>query len=193
MSSGKKRRTQGERAVVGSIDRSVLCRVLLYLLFVVLSSVLVFTAVNADERLMTPMNAVFINVLMASGLIVLFDMQHLHRVRNGRVSLVFGSILLHLVVIYFVSIFALSIESDKSYALLLLPYAFAPLVNSVLLGRLSGMFTTYVVTMLGGLLAPAGFGMQYMVLSLITGVAVVILTKRVRRRGSLLRAGAAPS
>lgn len=189
MSSGKKRRTQGERAVVGSIDRSVFFRVLLYLLFVVFSSVLVFTSVNGGERIITPMTAVFVNILMASGLIVMFDMQHLHRVRNGRVCLVFGCILLHLAVIYFVSIFAPATESDVSYTLLMLPYAFAPLVNSVLLGRLSGMFTTYVVTMLGGLLAPVGYGMEYMVLSLITGVAVVILTKRVRRRGSLLRAG----
>ncbi|MEO1856867.1 MAG: HDIG domain-containing metalloprotein [Rubritalea sp.] len=189
MSSGKKRRTQGERAVVGSIDRSIFFRVLLYLLFIIVSSVLVFTSVNGDERLMSPISAVLINVLMASGLIALFDIQHLHRVRNGRVSLVFGSILLHLAVIYFVSIFAQGIESVMSYALLLLPFAFAPLVNSVLLGRLSGMFTTYVVTMLGSMLAPSGYAMQYMVLSLITGVAVVILTKRVRRRSSLLRAG----
>ena len=189
MSSGKKRRTQGERAVFGSIDRSVFFRVLLYLLFVVLSSALVFTAAHAEARLMSPMSAVFVNVLMASGLIALFDMQHLHRVRNGRVSLVFGSILLHLAVIYFVSIFASGTDSKLSYTLLLLPYAFAPLVNSVLLGRLSGMFTTYVVTMLGSMLAPSGYAMQYMVISLISGVAVVILTKRVRRRGSLLRAG----
>jgi cyclic-di-AMP phosphodiesterase PgpH len=189
MSSGKKRRTQGERAVVGSIDRSLFFRVLLYLLFVVLSSVLVFTSVDGVERFITPLNAVFVNVLLASGLIALFDIQHLHKVRNARVCLVFGCILLHLAVIYFVSIFAQGAKFDMSYALLLLPYAFAPLVNSVLLGRMSGIFTTYVVTILGGLLAPVGYGMEYMVLSLITGVAVVVLTKRVRRRGSLLRAG----
>ncbi|MFD2157588.1 HD family phosphohydrolase [Rubritalea tangerina] len=189
MSSGKKRRTQGERAVVGSIDRSLFFRIFLYLLFVISSSLFVYAAGNAEARLIPTETAVFVNVLMASGLIALFDMQHLHRVRNGRVALVFGSILLHLALIYFISMMVGGMTQDSSYVLLLMPYAFAPLVNSVLLGRLSGMFTTYVVTMLGSLLAPSVVGMQYMVLSLITGLAVVILTKRVRRRGALLRAG----
>lgn len=189
MSSGKKRRTQGERVVVGSMDRSVFARILLYILFVVLTSLLALTVATTSDRVLDPMNAVFVNLLMASGLIALFDMQHLHRVKNGRVILVFGSILVHLAMIYFVSVLAGGLERDTSYTLLLLPYALAPLVNAVLLGRMSGMFTTYVVTMLGALLAPADFVMQYMVISLMTGIAVVILTKRVRRRGALLRAG----
>ncbi len=189
MSSGKKRRTQGERAVVGSLDRSVFFRVLLYVLFVALSTILVFTSSSGSERFLPPMSAVFVNVLLASGLIALFDMQHLHRVRNGRVALVFGSILLHLLIVHLVSALTRNFESDVSYVLLLSPYAFAPLVNSVLLGRVNGMFTTYVVTFLGAMLAPSSSVMQYLVLSLVTGVAVVILTKRVRRRGSLLRAG----
>lgn len=189
MSSGKKRRTQGERAVVGSMDRSMLGRILLYLLFVVLTSLLTLTVATSADRVLDPMSAVFVNLLMSAGLIALFDMQHQHRVRNARVILVFGSILIHLAVIYFVSIFSRGLEGDVSYVLLLLPYALAPLVNSVLLGRMSGMFTTYVVTMLGAMLAPVDFVMQYMVISLMTGIAVVILTKRVRRRGALLRAG----
>ena len=188
MSSGKKRRTQGERTVVGSMDRSVFVRVALYCLFLIVSSILVFSVVNATERLLTPLSAVFVHVLMASGLIALFDMQHQHRVRNGRVILVFGSLLAHLLLLYFVSAITPSFAS-LSYVPLLLPYALAPLVTSVLLGRLSGMFTTYVATMLGALLVPSEITMQYMVVSLLTGITVVLFTKKVRRRGALLRAG----
>ncbi|MGJ8673757.1 HDIG domain-containing metalloprotein [Rubritalea sp.] len=188
MSSGKKRRTQGERAAVASMDRSVSCRILLYLIFLIVSSILVFSTASASERVLSALNAVFVNVLMASGLIVLFDMQHQHRVRNGRVVLVFGSILIHLVILYFVAAIVPTI-GNAGYIPLLLPYALAPLVNSVLLGRLSGMFTTYVVTLLGALLVPSAITMQYMVVSLITGITVVIFTKQVRRRGALLRAG----
>ncbi|MFC5051993.1 HDIG domain-containing metalloprotein [Rubritalea spongiae] len=188
MSSGKKRRTQGERTAVATMDRSVFFRVLLYLLFLGVSSVLVFSATTGGESVLTLLNAVFVNILMGAGLVALFDMRHQHRVRNGRVILVFGTITVHLVILYFVAAIVPSMGSI-AYVPLLLPYALAPLVNSVLLGRLSGMYTTYVVTMLGSLLIPAPITMQYMVLSLITGITVVAFTKKVRRRGALLRAG----
>lgn len=188
MSSGKKRRTQGERAVVGSMDRSVFFRVSLYLIFLIVSSVLVFSTASSNEKLLSPFSAVFVSVLMGAGLVALFDMQHQHRVRNGRVVLVFGSILIHLMILYFVSAVVPTV-GNVGYVPLLLPYALAPLVNSVLLGRLSGMFTTYVVTMLGCMLVPSAITMQYMVMSLITGITVVVFTKKVRRRGALLRAG----
>ena len=133
--------------------------------------------------------AVCVNLLMSVGLITLFDMQHLHRVRNGRVVLVFGALTLHLALLYIVSMVTRGAEGDASYVLLLLPYALAPLICSVLLGRVSGMFTTYATAMLGSLLVPAGNGMHYMVMSLVAGIVIVLLTKNVRRRGALLRAG----
>ena len=188
MSSGKKRRTQGERAVVGSMDRSIFLRVSLYLVFVVASSVLVFSIANTNVRALTPVNAFFINVLLSSGLIALFDLQHQHRVRNARVFLVLGAIMAHLLGLYFVSALIPAITS-ATFVPLLLPFALAPLVNAVLLGRLSGMFTCYAVTLLGSLLVPSEIIMQYMVMSLITGLTVVVFTKKVRRRGALLRAG----
>ncbi|GAA5496915.1 hypothetical protein Rhal01_03103 [Rubritalea halochordaticola] len=188
MSSGKKRRTQ-ERAVAGSIDRSLGVRILLYVIFIVTSAALVYQV--PSERLIvgSTRSAVFVHIIMSLGLVTLFDMQHLHRVRNGRVSLVFGSILFHLCLIEFVSFMAFSNGKDPNYGVLLIPFAFAPLVNSVLLGRLSGMFTTYVVTLLGALIVPQAYLLQYMVISLISGITVVLMTKNVRRRGALLRAG----
>lgn len=183
------RRTSGERAVVGSIDRSLFFRVVLYLSFVVLSSFLVYTSSFADERYVGRLGALFINVTMAGGLILLFDMQHLHRVKNGRVMLVFSALLCHLMALYFSSYLVTAASQDSSFVLLFIPYALAPLLNSVLLGRASGMFTTYVATLMGALLVPREFIMQYMVISLMTGITIVLLTKKVRRRGALLRAG----
>jgi len=189
MSSGKKRRTQGDRLVVGSLDRSVAVRGFLYLVFILVGALLVFT--GSSERLLgdDTFISVFVYSVLAGGLCVLFDMQHLHRVRNGRVCLVFGSILVHLIVLHVVSSLVFGQNVNDSYCLLLLPFAFAPLVNSVLMGRMSGMFTTYVVTLLGALLIPGVYFGHYMVVSLISGITVVLMTKRVRRRGSLLRAG----
>lgn len=174
---------------MGSIDRSVFFRILLYLTFVILSSILVYSAGVSYPIILQPLNAIFVNVALTCGLILLFDMQHQHRVRNGRVVLVFGTILIHFVAMYMTVLMVASTGHDVSYQILLLPFALAPLVNSVLLGRANGMFTTYATTLLGVILIPINFTMQYLVLSLVTGIAVVILTKRVRRRGALLRAG----
>ena len=189
MSSGKKRRTQGERIVAGSMDRSMSCRVLLYLVFIVITAVLSFMSSVGGQGAMSAQSSACVSLLMSSGLIAFFDIQHLHRVRNARVVLVLGTLALHLSLIYVVSLVTRDSQKDMSYVLLLLPYALAPLICSVLLGRLSGMFVTYSVVLLGVLLVPAGSGMHYMVMSLVAGIVVVLLTKKVRRRGALLRAG----
>lgn len=175
--------------MAGSMDRSVVCRVLLYLSFVIITSVLVFMAGGGGRGVLSTDAALCVNLLLTTSLILLFDMKHLHRVKNGRVVLVMGALTLHLVLLYIVTVVTSSSALDMSYALLLLPFALAPLICSVLLGRLSGMFATYTTAMLGVLIVPAGYGMHYMVMSMVAGIVVVLLTKKVRRRGALLRAG----
>ena len=70
-----------------------------------------------------------------------------------------------------------------------IPYALAPLVCSVLLGKQGGVFTTMGVTLCGMLIVPQAYLMHYIVMCLFSGMTVIMLTKNVRRRGSLLRAG----
>jgi putative nucleotidyltransferase with HDIG domain len=71
---------------------------------------------------------------------------------------------------------------------LLAPYAFAPLVLSVLLGRNHGLYAAVFVSLWSSVL----FGKidaPLLVISLISGFTAVYLTLQVRRRGQLIRAG----
>lgn len=187
MSSGKKRRTQGERPVAGSVERSTFFRVILYTLFTVLVAFLVYTS-SVLGNLASP-NAIFVAVFLVLGLVVIFDVQHQHKVKNSRVTLLFGSMAVQLVMIHTVVVLVGGAGLEASYSLLLIPYLIAPLTNAVLLGRLSGMYTSYVVTLIGAMLMPVEFRFQYMVLSLLSGLTVVMLTRQVRRRSDILRAG----
>src|SRR6266480_749432 len=71
---------------------------------------------------------------------------------------------------------------------LIMPYAFAPLVLSVLLGRHHGLYAAFFVSLWSSVL----FGpidAPLLVTSLISGFTAVSLTLQVRRRGQLIRAG----
>ena len=71
---------------------------------------------------------------------------------------------------------------------LLAPYAFAPLVLSVLLGRDHGLYAAVFVSLWSSVL----FGRidaSLLVISLISGFTAVYLTLQVRRRAQLIRAG----
>src|SRR5207248_4003571 len=71
---------------------------------------------------------------------------------------------------------------------LVMLYAFAPLVLSVLLGRHHGLYAAFFVSLWSSIL----FGpidAPLLVTSLISGFTAVSLTLQVRRRGQLVRAG----
>jgi uncharacterized domain HDIG len=71
---------------------------------------------------------------------------------------------------------------------LITPYAFAPLVLSVLLGRQHGLYAAFFVSLWSSML----FGpidAPLLITSLISGFTAVSLTLQVRRRGRLIRAG----
>ena len=69
------------------------------------------------------------------------------------------------------------------------PLAFAPMVHSVLAGRHAGVFSAISVSLFGCLLVPIEDVFTFMMISFIAGCVAVTLTRRVRRRGNLLRAG----
>jgi hypothetical protein len=71
---------------------------------------------------------------------------------------------------------------------LLIPYAFAPLVCSVLLGRNHGIYAAVFVSLWGSLLF-RGIDPVFLVMSLISGFIAVFVTLQVRRRTRLIRAG----
>src|SRR5436305_1126797 len=111
--------------------------------------------------------------------------------QNSRVFLVFGTIFVQLAAIRLV----LALCSQHTFKFLtpemgwlLAPYAFAPLVLSVLLGRNHGLYAAFFVSFWSSVL----FGKidaPLLVISLISGFTAVYLTLQVRRRSRLIRAG----
>jgi cyclic-di-AMP phosphodiesterase PgpH len=111
--------------------------------------------------------------------------------QNSRVLLVFGTMFVQLAATKIVLV--LCNESAFHFLKpemggLIAPYAFAPLVLSVLLGRNHGLYAAVFVSLWSSVL----FGRidaPLLVTSLISGFTAVYLTLQVRRRSKLIRAG----
>src|SRR5438874_8140034 len=111
--------------------------------------------------------------------------------QNSRVLLIFRTIFVQLAAIKLVLVLC----SEHAFKFLtpemgwlLAPYAFAPLVLCVLLGRNHGLYAAFFVSFWSSVL----FGKidaPLLVISLISGFTAVYLTLQVRNRGKLIRAG----
>ncbi|HWY41011.1 MAG TPA: HDIG domain-containing protein [Chthoniobacterales bacterium] len=111
--------------------------------------------------------------------------------QNSRVFLVFSTIFVQLAAIKLV----LMLCSEHAFKFLtpemgwlLAPYAFAPLVLSVLLGRNHGLYAAFFVSFWSSVLF-VQIDAPLLVISLISGFTAVYLTLQVRRRSKLIRAG----
>jgi cyclic-di-AMP phosphodiesterase PgpH len=111
--------------------------------------------------------------------------------QNSRVLLTFGIIFVQLAAIKGV----LMLCSEHAFKFLtpemgwlLAPYAFAPLVLSVLLGRNQGLYAAFFVSFWSSVLFEK-IDAPLLVISLISGFTAVYLTLQVRNRGKLIRAG----
>ena len=111
--------------------------------------------------------------------------------QSSRILLIFGIILVQLAVTKLLLVLC----NSGTYSFLkpetgglITPYAFAPLVLSVLLGRQHGLYAAFFVSLWSSVL----FGpidAPLLVTSLISGFTAVSLTLQVRRRSKLIRAG----
>jgi putative nucleotidyltransferase with HDIG domain len=108
--------------------------------------------------------------------------------RNSRLLLIFGTLLIHLGITKSIILLANSGTLDPRFGPLVVPYAFAPLVCSVLLGRNHGLYAATFASLWGALVF-RGIDAIFLVMSLICGFTAVFLTLEVRRRSRLLRAG----
>ncbi|MBW0001433.1 MAG: HDIG domain-containing protein [Verrucomicrobia bacterium] len=109
--------------------------------------------------------------------------------RNSRIGLVFGVILFHLATAKLVMV--LSEQPDgvsREFGTLLIPFALAPLVLSILLGKNHGIYGAIFVSLWTSILF-RGIDPVLLITSLITGFIAVFATIQVRRRSRLIRAG----
>src|SRR5881628_2399288 len=190
------RRGLASRKIRRRRARSELARNLEYapymkaLIFVVFAGGLAFLVFSGQQPEPTK-NYVIALLVLATAIIQLWINQPKSFYQNSRLLLVFGVILAQLAVTKLLLVICNSGNYrflKPEMAGLITPYAFAPLVLSVLLGRQHGLYAAFFVSLWSSML----FGpidAPLLITSLISGFTAVSLTLQVRRRGKLIRAG----
>ncbi len=108
--------------------------------------------------------------------------------KNSRLMLLFGSFLVHLLIVKGMLVAIESGALNPRFGKLLFPFAFAPLVISTLLGKNQGFYAVIFVSLWGSILWNL-VDAVYLAMSLISGFVGVLVTLQVRRRGQFIRAG----
>lgn len=190
LSSGKKRRVHSENPVVQALEESLWVKLALYATFAVASGVMVLKASAGTAFAEDPLKGAIYGFIISITAIVMFQvsLQTSCR-RNSRVVLVLGGLIGHLILIRLAMGLADSGNIPEVYRFFFVPFALAPMLHGVLLGRAVGSFSAIYVTLIGCLLAPQGEVLGYMILSLVAGMTSVLLAHQVRKRIQLLQAG----
>src|SRR5713226_6667835 len=190
------RRGLASRKIRRRRPRSELARNLEYapymkaLIFVVFAGGLAFLVFSGQQPEPTK-NYVIALLVLATAITQLWINQPKSFYQNSRLLLVFGVILAQLAVTKLLLVICNSGNYrflKPEMAGLITPYAFAPLVLSVLLGRQHGLYAAFFVSLWSSML----FGpidAPLLITSLISGFTAVSLTLQVRRRSKLIRAG----
>jgi putative nucleotidyltransferase with HDIG domain len=184
LSSGKRRRQIEESDFFLAIQNGWPIRAFLLGAFIFGLAALIFTG-QQDE----PAKKFLLCLLIFATAVAQLWINHPQTFRqNSRLCLVLGTLLAQLAVIKILLSQAASGALDLQLAPLLIPYAFAPLVLSVLLGRNHGLYAAVFASLWGSLLV-GRIDPVFLVISLITGFIGVFVTLQVRRRSRLVRAG----
>ena len=189
-SNAKKRRVHGESATIQSLEDSLFVKFALYLTFAVTSALLVLKASATATFSNDPFEGMLYGFALALTALAMFHTGHQKLCRrNSRVVLVLGGMIGQLLIVRLLMILADAGSIPESFRFLLVPFALAPMVHGILLGRTLGGFTAVYVSLIGALLVPAGDVMNFLIVSLVCGMTGVLTTDRVRRRVQLIRAG----
>jgi len=189
-SHGKKRRVHGDSPAIQALEDSVLVKLALYLAFTVGSAVLVLKASAGATFSAEPFKGMIYGFVLALTALAMFHVGHQNVCRrNSRVVLVLGGLIGHLLIVRLVMTLADAGTIPETYRFLFIPFALAPMLHGILLGRTVGSFSAVYVSLIGSLLVPGADVMNYLIVSLVAGMTAVLCTDRVRKRIQLLRAG----
>src|SRR5947209_17928962 len=187
LASRKTRRRRTRSELLRNLEASPYAKVSIFAIFAGGLAFLVFSGQQPEPT----KNFVTALLVLATAIMQLWINQPKSFAQNSRILLVLGVILAQLAVTKLL----LVICNSGSYrflrpemAGLITPYAFAPLVLSVLLGRQHGLYAAFFVSLWSSML----FGpidAPLLLTSLISGFTAVSLTLQVRRRSKLIRAG----
>ena len=187
LASKKTRRRRTRNELLRALESARYVKVIILAAFIAGLAFLIFSGQQPEPT----KNFVIALLFFATAIVQLWINQPRTFAQNSRVFLVFAAIFLQLAATK--GILVLASEHPLKFLTpemgwLLAPYAFAPLVLSVLLGRNHGLYAAVFVSLWGSVL----FGRidaSLLVISLISGFTAVYLTLQVRRRGQLIRAG----
>src|SRR2546426_6220652 len=187
LASKKTRRRRTRNELLRSLEAAGYVKVIVLAAFIAGLAFLIFSGQQPEPT----KNVVIALLFFATAIVQLWINQPRTFSQNSRVFLVFGTIFVQLAATKVI----LVLSSEQVFKFLtpemgwlLAPYAFAPLVLSVLLGRNHGLYAAVFVSLWSSIL----FGRidaSLLVISLISGFTAVYLTLQVRRRGQLIRAG----
>ena len=189
LSSGRKRRVYSENPAIQVLEESFTVKFALYATFVVASVVLILKADDSGAAEEALRRALFGFVLALTAVVMLHANRQVPCRRNSRITLVLGGNLTHLLLVGLILRLTHSSEVPEVFRYLLVPFALAPMLHGILLGRLVGTFSALCVSLIGCLLVPRQDMLGFLTLSLVSGLTAVLLTGKVRKRGQLLRAG----
>lgn len=182
-SCGKTRRKSSGTDFWRSLEESANFRLVLCAGFVAVLALLLVTGSQAE-----PAKRFFVGFLVFCTALAQLWINHPETFfRNSRLGLVFSIFLIHLGLIKTTLILVSDGVLSAQYGLFIIPFAFGPLVISVLLGKNHGIFGAVFLSIWGAILHQGGY--IFLVISLITGFIAVYVTLSVRRRSRLIRAG----
>src|SRR5436189_2187766 len=187
LAARKTRRRRPANELLRSLEYATYVKWLIFAAFIAGIAFLIFSGQQPEPT----KNFVIALLFFATALTQLWINQPLTFVRSSRLLLVFGVIFVQLAATKLVLILCNS--GNYSFlrpetAGLIAPYAFAPLLLSVLLGRNHGLYASVFVSLWSSIL----FGKvdaPLLVCGLISGFTAVYLTLQVRQRSRLIRAG----
>lgn len=190
-SSGKKRRKQREHAFFRLMREGRMICVLLLLLFIAaISALSVYTAHPLSVFAGQPVKTTVVVLVLTITLVIQLRI-HLPETlrRNSRVTLLTSSIVGQMLLLKFSEYLADTFANDGSFHFLVAPYAFAPMLMALLLGRNHATYAAIYASLFGALLVEGSLAFQFLIFSLVAGFVAVYLTHKVRRRGRLMTAG----
>ncbi len=186
LASAKLRRRRARYELLRGVEYSFGIKLVLFAGFILGLALLIFSGSQPEPT----KNFVIALLFFLISLMMLWTNQPRTFSQNSRILLVFGVMLVQLALTK--AIYALCnsnvVGLHPSMAELLIPFAFAPLLLSVLLGRNHGLYAAVFVSLWTSVL----FGKidaPLLVTGMISGFTAVYLTLQVRRRSKLVRAG----
>ena len=187
LASSKTRRRRASNEMLRNLENAPWMKVTIFVAFVSGLALLIFSGQQQEPT----RNFVCALLLLATAIAQLAVNQPNTFKRNSRVFLVFGIIYLQLSLtkLLFVLCNSGAVASlTPETAWLIAPYALAPLVLCVLLGRNHGLYGAVYVSLWSSILV-GKIDAPILVIGLISSFTAVLLTQQVRRRSRLIRAG----